>query len=392
VRVKNSILGKSGLVVAPSKDASGLVGNALRQIGLSDIALSNCVDHAASSLSGKPFDFVVCCGLPDRDVIELVRQMRWGGDVLVPKAPLICINRDFSTKQMDLFRDAGINIMATPPITMRSMLKHVTRALEDRREYISSSTYRGPCRRLQSQGAYGGPLRRATDGVVWGGGAPSQPLPLSPPVAPAKAPAKPGRSKRRAEPDLAEIKASLESDPDCNPVQRQTGVVIADICTVLTAIQAVFGSMTRIECGAHSALLTKKISCEMDRMINLMMLAAYRVSSYGCTARQLERLSGVKTYFVENMAFFIGETIQAVIAEGDRIVSGEQAVSIGIGISLTRDLAMVDTLILSIGGADKVESELIGAILQAAKVVAKVRKLAEDRFHLPDFGLCTNKV
>ena len=149
--------------------------------------------------------------------------------------------------------------------------------------------------------------------------------------------------------------------------------------------------MTRVECGAHSALLTKRISTEMDRMINLMMLAAYRVSSYGCTPRQLEKLADVKSYFIKNMEFFVGETIQAVTIEGNRIVEGTQAVSIGVGLSLTRDLAMVDTLILAIGGAERLEKDLVKSIFEAAKVVANVRQLAEDRFHLPDFSLNKSK-
>ena len=355
---------------------------------MTDLALTNNVDHAASHLGSMPFDYIVCCELPERGVVELARQVRWGGDVMLPKAPLICINSAFSAKQMDLFRDAGISIMATPPITMRSMLKHVTRALEDKREYISAPSYRGPCRRVSTQGGYTGPLRRALDGAqVTPVVSPS----ITPPPPLKKETEKEGRRKKVAEPNLAEIQDSLDNDPNCDLVQRQTGVVITDICVVLSAIQAVFGSMTRVECGAHSALLTKRISTEMDRMINLMMLAAYRVSSYGCTPRQLEKLADVKSYFIKNMEFFVGETIQAVTIEGNRIVEGTQAVSIGVGLSLTRDLAMVDTLILAIGGAERLEKDLVKSIFEAAKVVANVRQLAEDRFHLPDFSLNKSK-
>jgi two-component system, chemotaxis family, chemotaxis protein CheY len=96
--------------------------------------------------------------------IEVTRKIR--RDSLSPdrRAPVIVItDKNGGVDRFNEAKHAGVTGLVLKPFSASDLMKHISYAMNDPREFISLPTYAGPDRRRKPLISYDGPFRRATD-------------------------------------------------------------------------------------------------------------------------------------------------------------------------------------------------------------------------------------
>jgi len=101
-------------------------------------------------------------GMNGIEVLKLVRNAR---DRSLKRTPVILVTA--STKRSDLYaaRSAGVDEIVAKPITATALEQRLRSVLLQRRAFVESDVYIGPCRRRRDDPFYDGPSRREDDGV-----------------------------------------------------------------------------------------------------------------------------------------------------------------------------------------------------------------------------------
>lgn len=98
------------------------------------------------------------------DLVHRIRHSQLGPHVR--KLPVIMIAAPRSTREISQARNAGVDEFVIRPFTTGVMLERVYEARFNRREFIESPNYVGPCRRRRAADvSYTGPRRRLFDGA-----------------------------------------------------------------------------------------------------------------------------------------------------------------------------------------------------------------------------------
>ncbi len=80
-----------------------------------------------------------------------------------PYVPIIMITGNTSVEIVNDARDAGVNEFLAKPVSVKSILGHLTSVIEHPRPYMRAKAHFGPCRRRRSKEEYRGPERRSED-------------------------------------------------------------------------------------------------------------------------------------------------------------------------------------------------------------------------------------
>ncbi|MBC7768405.1 MAG: response regulator, partial [Phycisphaerales bacterium] len=98
------------------------------------------------------------------DLVHRVRRSELGEHL--KKLPIILVSPPRARREVSRARNSGIDEFLLRPYTTGAMLERVAEARENRREFVDSPNYIGPCRRRRAADAsYTGPRRRLFDGA-----------------------------------------------------------------------------------------------------------------------------------------------------------------------------------------------------------------------------------
>jgi DNA-binding response OmpR family regulator len=98
--------------------------------------------------------------------MDLTQKIRH--DPLSPdrRVPVVLLTGDDTAMvRMTQARDAGVTGLLLKPFSRDELIKRMTRAMNDSRDFIDCPAYIGPDRRRKQAPGYAGPFRRTTDRV-----------------------------------------------------------------------------------------------------------------------------------------------------------------------------------------------------------------------------------
>ena len=153
------------LIVNESGFQRKLIAETLRAFGAQHI------DHAESAAAGLealsyvvPDILITDWDMEDGDGLSLVRRIRSGdlGPVL-KRLPVLMIASRNKAGDIERARNSGIDEFLLRPFSTASLIARITAVTKQRREFIESVVYIGPCRRRKMLSDYDGPLRRLFD-------------------------------------------------------------------------------------------------------------------------------------------------------------------------------------------------------------------------------------
>jgi len=155
----------SALVVVSSPPLKGLLFSVLRSLRVAEVRSAGPGDEG--------FD-LFCTHRPGLVIAEWESEPLSGMDLtqkirhnsLSPnrKVPVILTTEaNAAMAQIIQARDAGVTGLVVTPVSTSALIKRITRAMNDRREFVDFPTYAGPDRRRKLLPDYSGPPRRAAD-------------------------------------------------------------------------------------------------------------------------------------------------------------------------------------------------------------------------------------
>jgi DNA-binding response OmpR family regulator len=98
------------------------------------------------------------------DGIALVKRLRAGdAGVTMKKLPVVMIAERNKAEDIETARNCGIDEFLLRPFSTAALFSRVEAVTRNRRDFIESSVYTGPCRRRKMLQDYEGPLRRLFD-------------------------------------------------------------------------------------------------------------------------------------------------------------------------------------------------------------------------------------
>lgn len=352
---------KACLVVGSKMDLSNLITHTLRQIGLVNVTKADGTDHGFLLLTKTTVDLLILLAVPAGDAVGMLQNIRGHNLPAIASVPVICVAEAWSGEQITALRDAGVSVLATLPLTMRTLLKHTTRALNPR-EFVAVPTYRGPCRRSGPLPNFTGPHRRRSE-MGAAKAAPSKREPLRTPHSPIEG----ARAATPAvlRPPASALAARSSAGPESleTPELRQTKIVIDN--SYDTAME-VDGLSTRLrDAGAarERAALCREIALASERMINLMSLADHRVREFGCSDGLVGRLESIRTTIVRNAEGLAESGARHLADYGGRIVAGVVGIPLGVGVAMARQMARIDAIVHIFGGIDAMSATCRAAVL-----------------------------
>ena len=379
-----SFSNKACLVVGTKPDLSNLITHTLRQIGFVNVTKADGTEHGFLLLTKSNIDLVLLLDTATDEAVEMLLRIRQHNLPTIASVPIICVATAWSGDQITALRDAGASVLASLPLTMRTLLKHATRALNPR-EFVNALSYRGPCRRSSAHPNYTGPLRRSTDTTDCKPPRPQEPppqahtqVPLA--AAPSARPAMPPPRAPTAQPD--------EQEAITTPELRQTKIVVDNSYETAMEVDDL-SSRLRDADGPHQrAKLCRDIASASERMINLMSLADQRVREFGCSDSLVGRLESIRTTIVRNAEGLAESGARQVVAYGGRVVSGQMGIPLGVGVALAHQMSRIDAIINVLGGTNVMSPECRTAVLEAREVANAVAALeAKSSVMIPDLDL-----
>jgi len=142
-----------------------LVGETLRTLGSVEITYAESCEQCLLALGyAQPDLLIVDWRLDDGDGVALVRRIRAGeaGDGF-RRIPVITTAEQMSVRDLERARNVGVNEFVIRPFSTATMIERVLAVQVQRREFIESPRYAGPCRRRRRGQGYDGPRRRLFD-------------------------------------------------------------------------------------------------------------------------------------------------------------------------------------------------------------------------------------
>ncbi len=115
----------------------------------------------------KPADLlIVDLKMPGLGGLELIRRIRWECKGQAQRVPILVLTATLTHDNIFVARDNGANGIVAKPIRARVLCERIQSILMDKREFIVSENYIGPCRRLGGDGMYDGPERRKASEIA----------------------------------------------------------------------------------------------------------------------------------------------------------------------------------------------------------------------------------
>lgn len=125
-----------------------LIENMLHVFHIPKVICCADLKEVRSLITDSEVDCVIMDWEMDSDKpMNLVRDIRRGMDGINLETPLVMCTAHAQVERIFAARDAGIDEILAKPISPEHLLNKMLAARFQRRPFIESSSYRGPCRR-----------------------------------------------------------------------------------------------------------------------------------------------------------------------------------------------------------------------------------------------------
>ena len=352
---------------------------------LADVGALAYAIRAAS----QPYDLIITQNdLPGGGSSAVARSIRWELPAPANMLPIITIGRDWTPEMLAEVREAGICEIIAMPTSLMAVQAKLVSAMDGKRPFLSTDTYRGRCRRRRSSKGYQGPFRRAEDRIAeqltaaaekserkavrqeLQGGRPGSGVPVPPPVqsVPVQAPLKP-------------VDTVVEEEGG----DRQTRAVIDKAFVTARQIEQLLERIAATGKGKESAAMQWAVSDAEERLINLMALVQIRVEQHGCSPSDVERLRVIRKLVDASAVALLRTLLSRLIKSGEAILSGSAGLSFNIGIAMQARMRHAQFLINVGGGLENLDTGLRGAVAKAQDIVRQVAEKEAGAMALRQF-------
>ncbi len=153
-------------------DANGftrtLIGEILRNLGVSDIACARDAKAARAFLRDRLIDVVLVSSeaADALDNLDFIRSIRRIDDSRLRRLPVVLVTYGLTRQTVLAGRDAGADEFLAKPISPAALLQRLQMVIETPRPFVDSAVFLGPCRRRKNPADYYGARRRAGERAV----------------------------------------------------------------------------------------------------------------------------------------------------------------------------------------------------------------------------------
>jgi DNA-binding response OmpR family regulator len=153
------------LIVDDNRHMRVILREALRAVVGGQIYEAGDGAEALETLKSAPCDLVVTdLMMKPIDGVDFVRMLRSSPDSPNPFVPVIMVTGHTSRSRILAARDAGVDELLVKPVTSAALIERIRFVIEDRREFVKTKTFFGPCRRrFRGVPKEEAPQRRAAD-------------------------------------------------------------------------------------------------------------------------------------------------------------------------------------------------------------------------------------
>ena len=149
------------LVADADIELSRTLKTMLDEMGFVNVTTTRSGKDAIRLMQNSPFDFIITeWNTQHVDGLSLLEFLRYSPDSPNTTIPVIMLTG--RAEQVDVFlaRDRGINEYVIKPFTARSIYSRLERIIEQPRNFVLSSSFIGPCRRIKDKPPEGVSERR----------------------------------------------------------------------------------------------------------------------------------------------------------------------------------------------------------------------------------------
>ena len=381
------------LSITANRNLTDLLVSTLGHVGISNVDKASDMNFALHHISSAECDLIVCAGLPEEDYYSILSAVRNHTSSVACRVPVICVAENWTSEEIAKLRDAGVTLLSTFPLTMRNLLKQVTRALNETREFITISSYRGPCRRRTEIPNFAGPFRRAADATKKSG-APQAAPKSAPKSAPANTAAKPN-AKQASQPQKPSFVAppppsyssSHKDEVSNDPIQHQTDHAVNAAIVTAEYVCTLFEKLTKAAGGRIKPDAMQFVAGHLDRWINLMSVVGSRIESYGCTTKQLESIKNMRQSFRVHVFTYAEVLTLELVEDCEKLIKNSGTIPISTGEVMLHRVTSIDDLILSLGDSENMSETLAEGIAKAHNLVQELVNNESGAVVLPEFEL-----
>jgi CheY-like chemotaxis protein len=138
------------LVLDDSRSMRELLRTVLRGLWIPSPREAADVATAFAELRRKAPDIIVAdWEMPPPDGIHFVRSLRGLPDDTLRRIPVLMVTAHTERWRINAARDAGVNEFLAKPVTLGGLADRILAMLEQPRDFVAASGFRGPCRRRQ---------------------------------------------------------------------------------------------------------------------------------------------------------------------------------------------------------------------------------------------------
>ena len=382
--LNTSFAGTKCLTISANRQLSNLLASSLSQVGISEVIKDCDMESAQLNIRSADFNLIICAGLDEAQYLSTLSQVRHHVSAVTSRTPVICISEVWKSEHINSLRDAGVSALATFPLNMRNILKQITRALNDTREFVINGTYRGPCRRRSESDTFNGPFRRSTDSArVHYGSKPSKPDSVAP-SAPTAAPQQSESSKPAPLPrhTLPSYSPKRSTESSYSPVAYQTDVTISGAVHTARDVFALFANRANRPSDPKAL---RALSTAIERWLNLMHLVTSRISSYGCNAQQLDGIKRMRETFHDHIIDYIQMLISEIIDNCERWLASGHHITSRMCKSMTLKMASIDGLLIALDEHQRMDESLSVRIGTAREYLQKIVGQTDGGLVLTEF-------
>ena len=372
--LNTSFLGKACMVVASDDSLCSLIATSLHQIGFADVLKSGILTEAIKFAASGIYDLIVCAGTDIDEPLDMIRRIRMETPEGVVTGPMICVISHMDVGNLSMMRNSGANCVMTLPISTRSILKNVNRALNEKREFIANPTFRGPCRRNPAPGLYEGPFRRAADRQDCATQSPSP----SPSPAPRKLAAAGHSGELGLAPRRPHAPAVVGED-----LNSQASIIFNGVSEIAARIEHLKEALHATDDERTRKVVRAEIMEAADRLVNLVTLVDLNKGPHRGQDNPLrQKIGTMKALFIGILRQMSVGRLDAIIADMEKYLNGGE-ITLGGGDLLQERLASVEEIVAVLGGR-KADETMKRKLDSAWEGIGKLQKMEAEQFELAD--------
>ncbi|WP_296817645.1 response regulator [Brevundimonas sp.] len=158
--------GRRVLVVDDNPHARQLIASVLRAAEVRSVSFaSNGAEGLRVLADWAPDAIIADLEMEPIDGLKFTRAVRAHDHDLIATIPIVMVTSRTDLASVMQARDAGVDEFVAKPITVRNLVERFEAALLQRRDFVRTPHYVGPCRRRRA-GGEDAPARRFSDGVL----------------------------------------------------------------------------------------------------------------------------------------------------------------------------------------------------------------------------------